>query len=236
MKKYLLLVTFIFLAVVFFYPKPVKNSCIGFRKRKISTGPLYIDERGTALEARFEYICFGLTFKKPNPICGTPLLQEIRKSENTTEYNIPNTSLRISIPSKYRENNDRTAGPQADITPVINLQNIDNKQERISIYVEQTDLSSTQWLVENVQFQGQAFDPLYVNIEFKTLANREISITHTSCCGGYTPTYIFNTKSKNNENTLVIYTTNAESQAKENRDEGNYLLDDLVSNTAEEQL
>jgi len=156
-----------------------------------------------------------------------------------TSYSIPNTDLNVVIPSSYIRTAGKTAGLQANIKPHINLtrlgqtyaKTLDGQHttvevtEAISIYSFVTDLKAKQWLHENVTFQGISLaeeDTKTIEVGGKTVV-----LAYTSCCGGYTPTYVFSHLNKENQQVLVIFTTNAMLQEKQNNN-GNYLLDQLI--------
>ena len=174
---------------------------------------------------------------------------KIHYSQDYTIHKLPETGLEVSIPSTFKVTEGEGAGLQADIAPTINLVNegyiygysSDEKATSVktsitvSIYVVKTDLSPTEWLSDNVVFQGQKSDlETWENsVTTHNIDNKYVVVTHTSCCGGYTPTYLFKTQNEQGESVLLIYTTNATLWQKTNRESGNYFLDYLLASTRE---
>lgn len=195
-------------------------------------------------------IGFYIGKRDSNSIVGVnPALQV--KDSDYASYKLPNTNLTITIPSIFKNASDNgTAGLQASSEAVINLVNTGqtyaetfqkefttvNVAEGVSIYVEKTELTPTEWLINNVTFQGEKFDPSSTSIKKTTINNRLIYITHTSCCGGYTPTYLFESKNLQNEKVIVIITTNAQIWKKSNMENGNYLLDYILASIKDGNL
>lgn len=171
--------------------------------------------------------------------------------ENTPGYathRIPNTELAVTMPATFVETEEVMARMQTPVSPVITFvktlstwgqQGNNHKEvhvavdEAIAIYVQETNLSPEEWLSENVTFQGSRFDPSITDICTTKIGGRDVYITYTSCCGGYTPTYMLEDVGTDGEQILVILTTNAKLWAKPNKLEGNYLLDYLVGQIEE---
>jgi len=181
----------------------------------------------------------------------TNKLNPFEIAQETHDYvvhKLPDTDLQVTVPRSFEVDEERRVGMHANVTPNINLTKkgyvhtfVDDKPRTvgfstgISFYTIKTALSPVEWLSANVSFQSQKSDVTTWEtwVKEKAIAGFDVVITHTSCCGGYTPTYLFNTQNALGEDVLVIYTTSATEWVKPDREDGNYLLDYLLSSTQE---
>ena len=192
------------------------------------------------------FIGFYLGTKYKNISNPLPLelnTSNIKSLKGYSSHTLDGTNLTFSIPETYKETTDnKTSGMQAHVKPSLNFLKsaiipafnsskeflYATVEERLSVYIIKTNVSPSQWLKENVTLQGQSFDPK--DTKEIEINGRTVTVAYTSCCGGYSPTYIIQYQNVNRENILIIFVGNAFMQSKDgiNRGYGNYFLDDVL--------